>query len=85
MEMRAVLQPRLEQRMKLAPQIIQSIEILQLPMMALVERIDLELEENPVLEVREVEADPDAPKEAIDSVESTRDDSDEYERMNDVA
>jgi len=53
MKMEISLQPRLEQRLKLAPQIIQSIEILQLPIMALQERITQELEENPVLEVQE--------------------------------
>jgi RNA polymerase sigma-54 factor len=41
---------RLEQRMKLAPRMIQSMEILQLPTMALEERIDQELAANPVLE-----------------------------------
>lgn len=41
----------LQQRMVLAPQIIQSIEILQLPIMALQERIDQELLENPALEI----------------------------------
>lgn len=40
----------LHQRMVLAPQIIQSIEILQLPIMALQERIDQELLENPALD-----------------------------------
>ncbi|HRU04786.1 MAG TPA: RNA polymerase sigma-54 factor, partial [Candidatus Brocadiia bacterium] len=48
--------PMLQQRMILAPQIIQSIEILQLPLMALQERIDQELLENPLLEVEEIEA-----------------------------
>ncbi len=43
---------RLSQQMKLAPRIIQAMEILQLPMLALQERIDLELEKNPVLELR---------------------------------
>jgi len=38
-------------RLKLAPQIIQSIEILQLPMLELRERIEQELLENPLLEV----------------------------------
>ena len=37
--------------MKLAPRIIQAMEILQLPMLALQERIDAELESNPVLEM----------------------------------
>ncbi|HEY4328284.1 MAG TPA: RNA polymerase factor sigma-54 [Phycisphaerae bacterium] len=40
----------MEQRMKLAPRMIQSMEILQLPLMALEERIEKELEANPVLE-----------------------------------
>lgn len=44
---------RMDQRMILAPQIIQSIEILQLPIMALQERIDQELTENPALELEE--------------------------------
>jgi len=44
---------RLEQKMILAPRMIQSMEILQLPIMALQERIEHELQENPVLELRE--------------------------------
>ena len=47
--------------MKLAPRIIQAMEILQLPMMALQERIDAELETNPVLEVKNPEVDEEAP------------------------
>jgi len=43
----------LHQKMILAPRMIQSMEILQLPVMALQERIQQELEENPVLELRE--------------------------------
>jgi len=46
-------QMRLEQRMKMAPRMIQSMEILQLPIMALVERIEQETLENPVLETAE--------------------------------
>ncbi len=42
---------RQEQQMRLAPQIIQSIEILQLPLLALEERLQTELIENPVLEM----------------------------------
>ena len=41
---------RMEQRMKLAPRMIQSMEILQLPLMALEERIEQEMQANPVLE-----------------------------------
>ena len=44
---------RQEQTMKLAPQIIQSIEILQLSLLALEERLQTELTENPVLEIAE--------------------------------
>ncbi len=46
-------QLRLEQRMKLAPHMIQSMEILQLPILALQERIEQELNTNPVLEIEE--------------------------------
>jgi RNA polymerase sigma-54 factor len=41
---------RMDMRMKLAPRMIQSMEILQLPLLALEERIEQELEANPVLE-----------------------------------
>ena len=51
LEMRG--QMRLEQRMKLAPHMIQSMEILQLPILALQERIEQELNSNPVLEIDE--------------------------------
>jgi len=51
LEMRG--QMRLEQRMKLAPHMIQSMEILQLPILALQERIEQELNNNPVLELEE--------------------------------
>ena len=44
---------RMEQRQLLTPRMIQSMEILQLPLMALEERIEQELQNNPVLEVRE--------------------------------
>ena len=44
---------RMEQRMVLAPRMIQSMEILQLPILALQERIEQELNTNPVLEVAE--------------------------------
>ncbi len=52
---------RLEQQMKLSPRIIQAMEILQLPVMALQERIDAEIQSNPVLEVREAGIDEEAP------------------------
>ena len=65
-------QMRMEQRMKLAPHMIQSMEILQLPILALQERIEQELNNNPVLEM----AEPANPEE--DSVqEEPQDDIDE--------
>ncbi len=47
--------------MKLAPRIIQAMEILQLPMMALQERIEAEMESNPVLEMHDEGVDEQAP------------------------
>jgi RNA polymerase sigma-54 factor len=46
-------QMRTEMRLRMAPRMIQSMEILQLPVMALQERIEQELIENPVLESRD--------------------------------
>jgi RNA polymerase sigma-54 factor len=51
------LSQRLTQQMILAPRMIQSMEILQLTTMALHERIQQELQDNPVLEVRETAED----------------------------
>jgi len=52
---------RMDMRLRMAPRMIQSMEILQLPLMALQERIDQELIENPILvDLRE----PSAPSEA---------------------
>ena len=42
-------QMRTDMRLRMAPRMIQSMEILQLPLMALQERIDQELIENPIL------------------------------------
>ena len=47
---------RQEMRQLLTPRMIQSMEILQLPLMALEERIEQEIQNNPVLELRENEA-----------------------------
>ena len=46
---------RLVQKQVLAPRMIQSMEILQLSILALQERIEQEMEENPVLELQEEE------------------------------
>jgi RNA polymerase sigma-54 factor len=50
------LETRQVQVQKLAPRMIQSMEILQLPVLALQERIEQELNENPLLELQEPEA-----------------------------
>jgi RNA polymerase sigma-54 factor len=58
-------QMRTEMRLRMAPRMIQSMEILQLPIMALQERIEQELGENPVLEdLREAAATETAGEEA---------------------
>ena len=54
---------KLVQQQKLAPRMIQSMEILQLPIMALEERIEQEISENPCLE--KAELDPDLPEEPV--------------------
>jgi RNA polymerase sigma-54 factor len=56
---------RLVQKQVLAPRMIQSMEILQLSILALEERIDQEMEENPVLEI--VEDEPEAAAETSES------------------
>ena len=53
---------RMQQKQVLAPRMIQSMEILQLPIQALEARIDQELNENPLLE--RLDADPAMPEES---------------------
>ncbi len=55
MRLDATQQMRMDQRMVLAPRMIQSMEILQLPVLALQERIEQEMLTNPVLEREEPE------------------------------
>jgi RNA polymerase sigma-54 factor len=55
---------RMVQKQVLAPRMIQSMEILQLPIMALRERIEQEMQENPILDV--TEQDPDLPDEEVE-------------------
>lgn len=47
------LSQRMELRLQMTTQMIQSIELLQLPLLALQERVEQELEENPALEIDE--------------------------------
>jgi len=74
---------------------IQSMEILQLPIMALQERIEQEIQENPVLDVQEEDPDlPDAPQEERENPdapaeserelvvdESSNDNTEDFERL----
>lgn len=55
--MRMDMSQRMSQQMILAPRMIQSMEILQMPIMDLQERIQQELDGNPVLELKEPSAD----------------------------
>ena len=56
----------MEQRQLLTPRMIQSMEILQLPLMALEERIEQELQNNPVLEFREGDTETEADEEGAE-------------------
>src|SRR5688572_16291818 len=58
MELSHGLIMRPEQRQLLTPRMIQSMEILQLPLALLEERIEQELQSNPVLEMSEGESEP---------------------------
>ena len=91
LEMRG--QMRMELRMKLAPHMIQSMEILQLPIMALQERIEQELNSNPVLELAEPESHEDIgePEPAPDDQEekdlivgTDNDKADDFERLENI-
>ena len=65
--MRLDISTRLEQQMKLSPRMIQAMEILQMPLMDLQERIESELQSNPVLEVQPAEDETvEAPQDAAD-------------------
>src|ERR1700734_3740044 len=75
MRQEMTISARLDQKMILAPRMIQSMEILQLPIMALQERIQQELQENPVLEFREIgdeaSTDPDFQPVVVEEVPTT--------------
>ena len=83
--MEMTMQPRLEQRLIMAPQIIQSIEILQLPLLALQERVEQEQLENPVLELQESlpEEDLNTPRELTRA--DTAEVKDDFRRVDEVA
>ena len=87
------LEQKLVQKQVLAPRMIQSMEILQLPVLALQERIDQEMNENPMLET--VDSDPDTPEEEAERenpdapaeserelvVDESKDNEDDFERL----
>ena len=89
-------QMRLEQRMKLAPRMIQSMEVLQLPLLALQEKIEAELNSNPVLELQEERPEEGAPAQEvaddIDTIEQkelivddSSDNADDFRRLESIA
>jgi len=71
---------RQEMRQLLTPRMIQSMEILQLPLMALEERIEQELQSNPVLELREGDADSPEPAPADEDAAHPKEQFTEDER-----
>lgn len=87
------LEQKLVQKQVLAPRMIQSMEILQLPIQALEERIEQEMNENPLLETVEEETDtpqeseerdnPDAPSEQEKElvVDESTDNAEDFERL----
>jgi RNA polymerase sigma-54 factor len=64
---------RTEQRQMLTPRMIQSMEILQLPLMALEERIEQELTNNPVLEMRDGDGEGESAGDAPPEIQTVRD------------
>ena len=87
------LEQKLVQKQILAPRMIQSMEILQLPVMALQERIEQEMSENPLLETPDRDLDapeevgerdnPNAPAEGEREmvVDEAKDNTDDFERL----
>src|SRR5450432_3984668 len=83
---------RQDMRQMLTPRMIQSMEILQLPLMALEERIEQELQSNPVLEVRDSEEQPtiedrqppEEPTEGEQMLGMKEDGADDFERLNKI-
>jgi len=96
MKMALTGQMRLEQRMKLAPRMIQSMEVLQLPLLALQEKIEAELSSNPVLELDEEKQDSDKQSAEIDNdteaidqkelvVNEDSDNVEDFQRLDDIS
>ncbi len=96
MRLSHVIDQRMAQKQIMAPRMIQSMEILQLPLMALQERVEQEMIENPTLEVQErdaslpdessnaetAEATPESEKEMV--VDEGSNNADDFERLVDL-
>jgi RNA polymerase sigma-54 factor len=78
------LQQRPELRMKLAPQIIQSIEILQLPILELEQRLKEELLENPVLEMEEAGSEEELEGDEDEPRDERTDTDEEFEKIEEI-
>ena len=90
-------QMQMAQKQVLAPRMIQSMEFLQLPIMALQERIEQEMEDNPVLDqieptedqeiLKEDAVNPDAPTESERElvVQEDTNNEDDFERLMNMA
>lgn len=76
----------MRQEQRLTPQLIQSMDILQLPLIALEQKINEELEQNPVLEYEPIQAKPaDSPTAGVDTPDTanTPDNADSQPDTND--
>ncbi len=90
-------QMQMAQKQVLAPRMIQSMEILQLPIIALQERLEQEMEDNPVLDqiepiedqgtLQEEQVNPDAPTESERElvVDDNTNNEDDFERLLNMA
>ncbi|NOY42568.1 MAG: RNA polymerase factor sigma-54 [Planctomycetes bacterium] len=90
-------QMQMAQKQVLAPRMIQSMEILQLPIIALQERLEQEIEDNPVLDqiepiedqgtLQEEQVNPDAPTESERElvVDDNTNNEDDFERLLNLA
>jgi RNA polymerase sigma-54 factor len=90
-------QMQMAQKQVLAPRMIQSMEILQLPIIALQERLEQEMEDNPVLDqiepvddqsnLQEEQVNPDAPSESERElvVDDNTNNEDDFERLMNLA
>ncbi|HCK70734.1 MAG TPA: RNA polymerase sigma-54 factor, partial [Planctomycetaceae bacterium] len=84
-------QIRQQQVQKLAPRMIQSMEILQLSVMQLQERIEQEMTENPTIELQQDSHEDDSPAESEEYdiekelvVDQDSDNADDFQRLDDM-